>query len=105
MSQERIGGPSRILPAAEIPCPRTDERFLEIDVLAYFLGDLQRSVKRMSDGPHHMVCLMEDFQSHLRAGCHNCVGAVRAVADDDVLAAVLLELQVVLNLSRTVARA
>ena len=47
---------------------------------------------------------MEDFQSHLRAGSHNCVGAVRAVTDDDVLAAVLLELQVVLNLSGTVTR-
>lgn len=50
-----------------------------------------------------MVCLMEDLQPHLRRGSHNCVGAVRAVADDDVLAAVLLELQVVLNLSGTVA--
>lgn len=59
----------------------------------------------MSDGPHHMVCLVEYLQAHLRRGCHNCVGAVRAVADDDVLAAVLLELQVVLNLSGTVARA
>ena len=47
---------------------------------------------------------MHYLESHLRAGSHDCVGAVRAVADDDVLAARLLELEVVLYLARAVAR-
>ena len=49
-----------------------------------------------------MVCLMEDFKSHLRTGCHNRIGAVGTVADNNILALVLLKLHVVLNLSRTI---
>ena len=77
---------------------------LKIDILADLFGDLQGSVKRMTNRPHYMVCLMEYFQSHLRSGSHYRIGAVGTVSDNDVLTLVLLELQVVLNLSRTVAR-
>ena len=51
-----------------------------------------------------MVCLVEHLKTHLRTGCHNSIGTVRAVADDDVLTLILLELHIVLNLSRTIAR-
>ena len=56
----------------------------------------------MANSPHHMVCLMEDLQSHLRAGCHNRIGTVGAVADDNIFTLILLKLHIVLNLSRTI---
>lgn len=46
---------------------------------------------------------MEYLKPHLRPGSHDCVRTVRTVTDDDILASVLLELHVVLDLSRTVA--
>lgn len=47
---------------------------------------------------------MEYLKPHLRAGSHNRIGTVRAVADDDIFALILLKLHIVLNLSRTVPR-
>ncbi len=75
-----------------------------VEILIYLLGHLECSVERMSDSHHSEVCHVHYLESHLRAGSHDRVGAVRAVADDDVLAAGLLELEVVLDLSRAVAR-
>ena len=75
---------------------------LKINVLAHLFGNLQASIQGMSNTPHRMVCLMEDFKSHLRTGCHNRIGAVGTVADNNILALVLLKLHVVLNLSRTI---
>ena len=72
--------------------------------LIYLLGNSQSSVQRMSDRPHHMVCLMERLKLHLRSGSHNRIRTVRAVADYDIFCAVLLKLQTLLRLSRTVAR-
>ena len=58
----------------------------------------------MSDSSHRVVCLVEYLKPHLRTGRHNGIGTVRAVANNDVLALIFLELHVVLNLSRAVAR-
>ena len=76
-----------------------------VEILADLLGHLECSVQWVAYCHHSKVCHMHYLESHLRSGCHNCVGAVRAVADDDVLAACLLEVEVVLNLTWAVARA
>lgn len=77
---------------------------LYVQILVYFLGNSQCSVQRVSNSSHQVVCHVQNLQAHLRTGSHNCVGAVGAVSDKDILTSGLLEVQVVLYLSRADTR-
>ena len=72
--------------------------------LVYLFRYSQCPVERMPYRSHDMVCLMEYLQTHLRSGCHNRVRTVGTVTDNDVFTLILLELHIVLYLSRTVTR-
>ena len=73
-------------------------------ILIHSLADGQVPVQRVMYGAHHMVGLVYYLQAHLQGAAGNYgIGAIGAVADDEVLRACAFHLQHLCDLAGAVA--